>query len=75
MTHEETAKLFGFKNPGPATIVKDVKTKMGLAFKKGEEVTVYESLIRDLISERWATRPTAPSPVSLRLFCRAISRN
>ena len=29
-------------HPRVATITKDVKTKMGLAFRKGERVTVYE---------------------------------
>lgn len=42
-TPEEIAEIFGMKNPKPAIIVKDVKTKLGLAFTKGERVTVWES--------------------------------
>ena len=38
-----TAALFGMKNPRWARITKDVTTKLGLAFRKGDAVTVYES--------------------------------
>ena len=43
LTHADAA-LFGFKNPRMARITRDVKTKLGLAFRKGDAlVTVYES--------------------------------
>jgi len=38
---ERTVKAFGMTDPRPATITKDVKTKMGLAFRQGDVVTVY----------------------------------
>ncbi len=40
----QTVSVFGMKNPQQARITKDVKTKLGLAFRKGDAlVTVYES--------------------------------
>jgi len=39
-----TVQLFGFSNPRMVTITRDVKTKLGVAFRKGDAlVTVYES--------------------------------
>jgi hypothetical protein len=40
-TEQSTVKAFGMTDPRSATIAKDVKTKMGLAFRKGDVVTVY----------------------------------
>jgi hypothetical protein len=41
---QRTAEVFGMVNPRMATITRDVKTKMGIAFRKGDAlVTVYES--------------------------------
>lgn len=41
---QKTVAAFGMKNPRTATITRDVKTKLGLAFRKGDAlVTVYES--------------------------------
>ena len=43
-TPAEIAALFGMKNPRCARIVRDVRTKLGMAFRKGDDmVTVYES--------------------------------
>jgi hypothetical protein len=43
-TPSEIAELFGMKNPRMARITRDVKTKLGTAFRKGDDmVTVYES--------------------------------
>jgi hypothetical protein len=46
-THDQitaTAATFGMKNPRLARITRDVKTKMGVAFRKGDSlVTVYET--------------------------------
>jgi len=40
---ETTVALFGMTNPRTARITRDVKTKMGLAFAKGDQlVTIYE---------------------------------
>jgi hypothetical protein len=40
----KTVAAFGMKNPRLATITRDIKTKMGLAFRKGDSlVTVYET--------------------------------
>jgi hypothetical protein len=43
-TPEAIAAAFGMTNPRIATITRDIKTKMGMAFRKGDAlVTVYES--------------------------------
>ena len=43
--HEEQdrlAKLFGYQSPRRCIMRKDVKTKLGVAFRQDERVTVYE---------------------------------
>jgi len=40
---EKSVKAFGMTNPRLAVIAKDIKTKMGLAFRKGELTTVYDA--------------------------------
>ena len=43
-TPAEIAALFGMKNPRCARITRDVRTKLGIAFRKGDDmVSVYES--------------------------------
>jgi hypothetical protein len=43
-TPTEIAALFGMKNPRIARITRDVKTKLGISFRKGDDmVTIYES--------------------------------
>jgi hypothetical protein len=39
---EKAVRAFGLTSPRAAIIAKDVKTKLGLAFRKGDTVTVYE---------------------------------
>ena len=48
-TPTEIAARFGMTNPRLAVITRDVKTKLGMAFRKGDDmVTVYESGIIEI---------------------------
>ena len=72
MEETRVAKAFGMKNPRFVKITKDVKTKLGLAFKKGDFlVQVWES---GIIESGPYTGKQSYSAYSIRTRCMTAIR-